>query len=200
MSKATDPVRDRIIEAALRAIDDGGPSALRIVPVAQDAGVSQGMIRYYFHDREGLVEEALAARFRQRFGEHLEVFASATAKCETAQQFRAVIAGLLDAIFVSSRTSLRLERNSDVGVAASRPSLAARIAERRNEVLEILASVVIDAQNRGLMRADIDPLAVAALHLSVIHGYSLWELGDETISPGRFVGAYRDALFALMFD
>lgn len=200
MSNTTDPVRERIVEAALRAIDDGGPSALRIVPVARDAGVSQGMIRYYFRDRDGLVEEALAARFRQRFGEHLDIFARETAKCDTPEQFRRVVSGLLDAIFVPGRAAMRLERNSDIGASVARPGLEARIAERRNEVLEVLVAIVVDAQTRGLMRPDVDARSVAAFHLSVIHGYSLWELGDESIAAGCFVETYRNALFSLIFD
>lgn len=199
MSQTSDAVSDRIIAAALRAIDENGPSSLRVVPVSRDAGVSQGMIRYYFGDRQGLVDAALAARFAQRFGEFLDDFAAATARCSTQDEFRAVISRVLEAVFVPARTTMRLERNSDVGEAVARPSLATKIAEQRDRALHILRDVVRDAQARGLMRTDVDAEAVAAFHLAMVHGYSMFELGERNIDFDIFNETYRRALFCLVF-
>ena len=199
MTQTSDPVSDRIIAAALRAIDENGPSSLRVVPVSRDAGVSQGMIRYYFGDRQGLVDAALAARFAQRFGEFLDDFAAAAARCSTQDEFRVVISRVLEAVFVPARTTMRLERNSDVGEAVARPSLATKIAEQRDKALHTLRDVVGDAQSRGLMRTDVDAEAVAAFHLAMVHGYSMFELGERTIDFSAFNETYRRALFCLIF-
>lgn len=195
-----DAARARILAAALRVIDESGTAALRVVPVSREAGVSQGMIRYYFGDRQGLVDQALAARFAQRFGEFMEMFATATSRCSTPEDFRKVIAQVLDAVFIPERTSMRLERNSDVGEAVARPALAAMIAVERDKTLYQLRDIVIDAQARGLMRKDVDALAVAAFHLSMVHGYSLFELGGRPIEVSAFNSTYLDALYGLIFD
>ncbi len=200
MAKNQDPVRERIVAAALRAIDQSGTASLRVVAVAHEAGVSQGMIRYYFGDRQGLVDEALARRFSDRFGGFMDVFAEAARKCSTPAEFRAVIKGVLNAVFVPERTQMRLERNSDVGEAVARPELAAKITVERDEALEELRAIIADAQARGLMKTDLDPTAVAGLHLAMVHGYSMLELGERAVDATTFNDMYARALFALIFD
>ena len=200
VAKSEDPVRERIVAAALRAIDESGTAALRVVAVAHEAGVSQGMIRYYFGDRQGLVDEALARRFSDRFGAFMGVFAEETRKCTTSDEFRRVIQGVLDAVFIADRTRMRLERNSDVGEAVARPELALKIALERDETLEELRAIVADAQARGLMKRDLDPTAVAGFHLSMVHGYSMFELGVCSVDVKAFNDVYSRALFALIFD
>lgn len=199
-ARNTDLVRERIVASALRAIDASGTAALRVVAVAHDAGVSQGMIRYYFGDRQGLVDEALARRFGDRFGEFMGVFAEAARRCATPDEFRAVIAGVLDAVFVPERTRMRLERNSDVGEAVVRPELAAKIAAQRDLALEELRAIIADAQVRGLMKADLDPTATAAFHFAMVHGYSLFELSKQPVDMANFNEIYKRALFGLIFD
>ncbi|MFM1790295.1 MAG: Bacterial regulatory protein tetR family, partial [Actinomycetota bacterium] len=49
----TSSARQAILDAAVAAIDAGGESSVRITEVARVAGVTQGMISYYFGDREG---------------------------------------------------------------------------------------------------------------------------------------------------
>lgn len=200
MAKSQDPVRERIVASALRAIDESGTAALRVVAVAHEAGVSQGMIRYYFGDRQGLVDEALARRFSDRFGEFMDVFAEASRKCATPDEFRAVISSVLGAVFVPERTKMRLERNSDVGEAVARPELASKIAVERDESLEELRAIIADAQARGLMKKDLDPKAVAGFHLAMVHGYSMLELGERAVDAPSFNDVYARALFALIFD
>lgn len=200
MTMTNDPVRERILASALNVIDEAGTAALRVVAVARAAGVSQGMIRYYFGDRQGLVDEALARRFRDRFGEFMGVFAEEARKCTTRDEFRKVIGGVLDAVFIPARTRLRLERNSDVGEAVARPELATMIAVQRDESLKELREIIVDAQSRGLMRTDLDPTAVAGFHLAMVHGYSMFELGERSVDIDAFNDVYRKALFALIFD
>ena len=198
MARIDDPVRERIVAAALRAIGESGTAGLRVVAVAHEAGVSQGMIRYYFGDRQGLVDEALARRFSARFGEFMGVFAERTKGCSTPAEFRSVIQAVLKEVFVPARSSMRLERNSDLGEAVARPALAAKIASEREKSLGELRDIVADAQARGLMRADLDPAAVAGLHLAMVHGCSLFELGASSVDVDVLRQVYLEALFALI--
>ena len=65
--------RQRIVEAAVAAIDTGGEAAVRISTVARDAGVTQGMISYYFGGREGLIQEAQLIRFSSAVTDDIKV-------------------------------------------------------------------------------------------------------------------------------
>jgi AcrR family transcriptional regulator len=58
MAKARTP-RTAWIEAALRALAEGGPSAVRVEALAKDLGVSKGGFYWHFDDRQALIEETL---------------------------------------------------------------------------------------------------------------------------------------------
>ena len=200
MAQGDDAVKNRILRAAVAAIDAGGTESLRVVSVAEAAGASQGMIRYYFGSRDGLVEEALASRFATRFGEMLDIFEAEVNKCATKEDFRVVTERLISAVYSRDRSRLRLERNHEIGTAADHPTLATRISADRDDVCRRLADVLAGAQQRGLMRADANPMSLATLHLSLVHGLSMWELGEGGIDLDSVKGLFRAVLLSMMFD
>lgn len=192
--------KDRILHAAIRALDTGGEASLRIVDVAKDAGVSQGMIRYYFGDRESLVAQAMATRFLSRYGFMLDVFTERTALCQTPDDFKLLIAQVLDTVFIPERSRLRLERNSDIGNAKDNHSLAEQIAEGRDQLCRDLAAVFESVRVRGLIRPDVDPLSIASFYMAFTHGISLWELGPEFVPREQVANTLKTALFSMLFD
>ena len=200
MVAASELVRNRILDAAVHAIDQGGEASVRVVAVCEAAGVTQGMVRYYFGDRDGLVSEAKGVRFGQRFGEFLDEFESAVASCRTSAQLRAVIDAVFARVFINERRALRLERNVDVGGAVGHAALAERIAASRDQGCLHLARIFASARDRGLIRDNVDPVAVSAMYYAFVHGFSLWELGEETIDRAAIVAVFKAALFASIFD
>lgn len=58
MAKVRTP-RDAWIEAALRALGEGGPDAVRVEALAAGLGVSKGGFYWHFKDRQALLEEML---------------------------------------------------------------------------------------------------------------------------------------------
>jgi AcrR family transcriptional regulator len=51
--------REAWIDAALRALADGGPDAVRVEPLATALGVTKGGFYWHFKDRRALLEEML---------------------------------------------------------------------------------------------------------------------------------------------
>ena len=52
--------REALLEAALRLVAKGGLRALKYRTLAEEAGVTHGLIRHYFGTREALIREAIA--------------------------------------------------------------------------------------------------------------------------------------------
>jgi AcrR family transcriptional regulator len=61
MAAPTRTPRTSWIEAALRALANGGPDAVRIETLARALGVTKGGFYWHFHDRPALLEEILDA-------------------------------------------------------------------------------------------------------------------------------------------
>jgi AcrR family transcriptional regulator len=192
--------REKILQSAIDAIDSHGEGALRIVDVARNAGVSQGMIRYYFGDRDTLVASAMAARFGQRYGFMLNEFAHLASRCNSSKEFRLAIEQAMSMVFVSERSRVRLERNSDIGKAKDHPKFAEQIADERNALCRNLAEVFESVKQRGLIKESVNSLQIAGLYLSFAHGISLWELGPEFLSQQELVATFQEMLFAVLFE
>gem|GEM_PF-3030995 len=86
-----------------------------------------------------------------------------------------------------------------MGKAVPRPALVAKITAEREKSLGELRDIEGDAQTRAVMRADLEPTAVAGLHLAMVHGCSMFELGTSSIGVEVLRQIYTDALFALIF-
>lgn len=200
MSSPNDAVRSRILDAAVRAIDAGGEAPLRVVAVCEEAGVTQGMVRYYFGGRDGLLAEAKAVRFGHRFGEFLDDLEVAVERCSTSGELRAVIDEVVSRVFSVERSPMRLERNIDVGGTLGHPLLAAQIAASRDAGCRQLAGILGVAQERGLISRDVDLVVFSAVYYSFVHGYSLWELGEETVDRAAIVAMFKNVLVAMLFD
>jgi AcrR family transcriptional regulator len=192
--------KERILQSAIDAINSRGEDSLRIVDVAHDAGVSQGMIRYYFGDRETLVFAAMTARFRQRYVFMFNEFADMASRCNSSSEFQAAMVKAMSSIFVSERRQVRLERNSDIGRAKDHPEFAEQIAEERNALCRDLAAVFESAKERGLIKESANSLHAAGLYMSFSHGISLWELGPEFLSRQELLAIFQESLFAVLFD
>ncbi|CAB4640839.1 unannotated protein [freshwater metagenome] len=200
VSKDDGLTREKILQSAIDAIDSHGEGALRIVDVARNAGVSQGMIRYYFGDRDTLVASAMAARFGQRYGFKLDEFAHLASRCNSSMEFRLAIEQTLSVVFVPERSRVRLERNSDIGNAKDHSEFAEQIADERNALCRNLAEVFESVQQRGLIKESVNCLHIAGLYLSFAHGISLWELGPEFLSRQELVTTFQEMLFAVLFE
>lgn len=192
--------REKILQSAIDAIDSHGEGALRIIDVARNAGVSQGMIRYYFGDRDTLVASAMAARFGQRYGFMLDEFAHWASRCNSAEDFRLVIEQAMSVVFVPERSRVRLERNSDIGNAKDHLEFADQIADERNALCHNLSAVFESVKQRGLIKESVNSLYIAGLYLSFAHGISLWELGSEFLPRQELVATFQEMLFAVLFE
>jgi AcrR family transcriptional regulator len=64
--------REALLDAAVRLIARKGLRGLTIRGVAEEAGVTHGLVRYYFKSRSGLIHEAMVRAGAMAVGETLE--------------------------------------------------------------------------------------------------------------------------------
>lgn len=158
--------RHRIVEAAVAAIDQGGEAAVRISTVASDAGVTQGMISYYFGGREGLIHEAQLVRFSSVVNDDIKILEKKAREATDVEDFRKFITSVTREIVSINRASARATRLMAIGAALPRPDLLEIIADTQSTLVDELEKVVLIGQARDLVRKDRDPRALAVFILS----------------------------------
>jgi len=174
MQRAAEPAvrREQISDAVLRLVGRDGLSAVTFAMVAQEAGVSVGMIQHYFADKRALLRLA-HSRVTSRFDDWLE---RAAEDLSVAERLRA---GLLQMLPLDERRAREMRvRVAFSAEAAFDPELAAFQAERQHVQRQRVARAIRVAQLCGESPANLDPDALALSLGALIGGLGLQMLID----------------------
>jgi AcrR family transcriptional regulator len=158
----------RIIDAMRRSVARRGTAASTFDHVSREAGVSRGLLHYYFGTKEQLLAEAV----RRDCDLRLELLERQLAKAKTADDFIALMAQNLqetvreDPDFVTLVFELFTlsRRNADI---------AAEYAGLMRSTREHVAGMLAAAQREGVLRLHAEPEAVAEVLFSLGDGLAL---------------------------
>jgi AcrR family transcriptional regulator len=185
----------RIIDAMRRSVARRGTAASTFDHVSREAGVSRGLLHYYFGTKEQLLAEAVRRDCELRL-ERLEQQLS-TAK--TADDFIDLMAQNLqetvrdDPDFVTLVFELFTlsRRNADIAV-----EYAGLMRSTREHVAGMLAA----AQREGVLRLHAEPEAVAEVLFSLADGLALRLLSEPTRDFTATIHAGISCARALLTD
>jgi AcrR family transcriptional regulator len=175
----------RIVEAMRHSVARRGAAGSTFDHVSREAGVSRGLLHYYFGTKEQLLVEAARRDCELR----IEALERRLAGAQTADDFVALLAENLqetireDPDFVTLLFELFTlsRRNADIAVEYVR--LISLTRER-------LASMLAAAQEDGVLRLHAEPEAVADILFSIGDGFALRMISEpdrdftETIRAG----------------
>jgi AcrR family transcriptional regulator len=177
---STDPARrlegdkaQRIIAAMRASVGQRGASGSTFDHVAREAGVSRGLLHYYFGSKERLLVEVVRhdCDVRNRnMDERL-------AKAQTVDE-------ILDALVVGLEEFLEDDAGGQAVIyemlSASRHSeeIRAELAELYRQSRERLAGWLRTKEREGVIRLQADPEAVASILFSLGDGFGIQVLAD----------------------
>jgi AcrR family transcriptional regulator len=158
----------RIVEAMRHSVARRGAAGSTFDHVSREAGVSRGLLHYYFGTKEQLLVEAARRDCELR----IEVLEKRLAGAQTADDFVALLALNLQETISEDPDFVTLvfemftlsRRNADIAVEYA--SLLRRTRER-------LAEMLAAAQREGVLRLHAEPDAVADILFSLGDGFAL---------------------------
>lgn len=175
--------RDRLLRAAVAAIDTEGIRGMRVRDVAAEAGVTVPSVYHFFGSKDGLVDAALAQRYLRGLLELTQKFAELSLACTTAEQYWAVVDRVVLAVFQPDRIPVRSVRADVLGSAQSRPHLREALSLAQRESHDLLSATLCEMQRRGWVREDLDPDAFAVWYTGMVNGRVVLEI-DPTQCDG----------------
>lgn len=178
----------RIVQAAFEIVAQRGVDQLTLAEAGEKAGYSRALPAHYFANREALlaaVAEHAVKNYRKRLSER-NIPGNGG-----AQSLLAAIAFYLDD---SRGWPKKLHAFYEVMNATQRwPAIAEVVARLNREWIERIAAQIRTAQQRGDIRADIDPVAEAIAISGAMRGImSQWLIAPDAID----LDAVRDAYVA----
>ena len=163
----------RIVEAMRRSVARRGTAGSTFEHVSREAGVSRGLLHYYFGTKEQLLVEAVRRDCEVR----LEMLERQLSRAQSAEDFIDLMAENLqetvreDTDFVTLVFELFTlsRRNSDI---------ASEYAELMRRTREQVAGMLAVGQREGILRLHAEPEAVAETLFSLADGFALRMLAE----------------------
>ncbi len=185
----------RIVEAMRRSVAQHGTAGSTFERVSREAGVSRGLLHYYFGTKEQLLVEAVRHDCQLR----LERLESQLVGAQTADDFIALMAQQLqdmlreDPDFVTLLFELFAlsRRNADIGV---------EYANLMRGMREQVAGMLTVAQEEGVVRLHAEPEAVAEILFSLGDGLAIRMLAEPDRDFGATVRAGIASVRTLLAD
>ena len=173
----------RIVEAMRRSVARRGTAGSTFDRVSREAGVSRGLLHYYFGTKEQLLFEAVRRDCELR----MEILERRLASAKTAEDFIDLMAQNLqetlrkDPDFVTLVFELFTLSRRNVDIAAEYAGLMRRMREQ-------VAGMLTVAQRERVLRLNAEPEVVAEILFSLGDGLALRMLSE----PDRdFTGTVR---------
>jgi len=173
--------RERILKAAIKVFARKGFYAARVSEIAKAAGVADGTIYLYFRNKD----DVLISVFESRITRLVEVMREiAQADRPFDERFRALVElqlGLLEG-------RRELAEVVTVNLRQSSKLLKQYAAPFFTQYLEVIAGLVVEGQQRGVVRTDVNPRVVARSLWGALDGVALtWAIGGG--EPGQLARA-----------
>jgi AcrR family transcriptional regulator len=185
----------RIVEAMRRSVARRGTAGSTFDHVSREAGVSRGLLHYYFGTKEQLLVEAVRRDCELR----MELLEHRLAKAQTADDFIDLMAQNLretvdeDPEFVTLVFELFMLSRRNKDIAEEYGGLMRRM---RGQVAAMLAA----AHGEGILRLHAEPEAVADVLFSLADGLALRMLAEPDRDFTATVQAGIVAVRALLTD
>jgi AcrR family transcriptional regulator len=185
----------RIVDAMRRSVARRGTAGSTFDHVSREAGVSRGLLHYYFGTKEQLLAEAVRRDCELR----LEVLERQLSKARSADDFIDLMAQNLQDTVREDPDFLTLvfelftlsRRNADI--AAEYAALTRRMREQ-------VAGLLAAAQREGVIKLHADAEAVAEILLVLADGFALRMLTEPERDFAPTIKAAITSVRALLSD
>jgi AcrR family transcriptional regulator len=185
----------RIVEAMRRSVARRGSAGSTFDHVSREAGVSRGLLHYYFGTKEQLLAEAVRRECEVRLDRLQEQLSTA----QTADDFIELMVESLQATVREDPDFITLafelftlsRRNDDIAI-----EYAELMRRTREQVSEMLAA----AEREGVVQLHAEPAAVAEILFSLADGFSLRMLSEPERDFSASLAAGKVCARALLSD
>jgi AcrR family transcriptional regulator len=162
-----------IVDAMRSSIGSRGAAGSTFDHVAHEAGVSRGLLHYYFGSKERLLVEVVRRDTEIR----LQALDAALATVRTADDFIEIMVRSLEDVvrYDPGYFTLVFELFT---LGRRNPEIATEMAELMRRSRDLVAERLAAKQAEGVLDLAESPDAVATILMSMADGFALWKLGE----------------------
>jgi AcrR family transcriptional regulator len=190
-----EPTVQALVDATIDMLEERGEAGLRIDELLEVTGVSRGSLYHHFGGREGLIDAAMVVQFGRLVSTDLDRLGSALLAAATPQEMLENLGAVTVEIQQPDRAIGRLRRAAIIGTSATRPRLAAALADEQQRLTDRFEELVTELQRRGWVRDDLDPRAIAVFVQAFTIGQMLTEIDNKPVPTDRWLEVVSTVIF-----
>lgn len=199
-SAETKPAQDltgekatRIVSAMRTCVAKYGAAGATFDHVSKEAGVSRGLLHYYFGSKERLLIEVI----RRETDRLVEAIQAATSIAGSAEELVNLLLAQLQ-IILENEPELYLLAFELIGEARRHPEIGAEVAEYNRKTRGQFAEIIEQMTEKGAITPRHAPLATASALLAMANGLALEIFQDSTGEHAACIAADIDAALYLL--
>ena len=163
----------RIIEAMRASVGKRGVAGSTFDHVAREAGVSRGLLHYYFGYKERLLVEVVRHDCEAR----IEAMDERIARAESVDEIiAALVVGLEE--FIEGEPGSQAVTYEMLSASRRSEEIRAELAELYRRWREHLADALRQKQREGVVRLQADPESVASMLFALGDGFGIQVISD----------------------
>ena len=190
------PTREKLIDTAVRMLDDRDVDQLNVNEVLETSGISKGSMYHHFEDFDDLINTALVRRFSRGVDEDLVQLTEILTTTRTANQFFAAIDHLNEQVQTPKRADARAERAMMLARAHQHDDLRIALGVEQQRLTTAFADLFCEAQNKGWFSAQVDPVAFATF----IQAFTLGQIINDVVPETMDYGAWRKLIHTVLIS
>ncbi len=163
----------RIVKAMRASVGARGAAGSTFDVVAREAGVSRGLLHYYFGSKERLLVEVV----RRDCDERIAALEHALARAGSVEEIVQALVASLEA-FVQGEPGAQAVLYEMVSASRHSEEIRMELAELYRRWRALLAGVLRDKERAGVVKLDADPDSVASVLFALGDGLGL-QLGSD---------------------
>ena len=162
--------RERILDAAAHVLSRKGYAGTRLSDVADQAEIQAPAIYYYFPSRDDLIEEVMWSGIAHMREHMTRVLAALPPHADPLDRIDAAVeAHLRYCLEISDYTTASIRNAGQVP-----ENIAIRYAAEASQYGDMWRKLLQDADNAGLLRPDLDPMAARMMVLGALNWAAEW--------------------------
>jgi AcrR family transcriptional regulator len=190
-----EPTVQALVDATIDMLEERGEAGLRIDELLEVTGVSRGSLYHHFGGREGLIDAAMVVQFGRLVSTDLDRLDSALLAAATPEEMLENLRAVTTEVQQPERAIGRLRRAAIIGTSATRPRLAAALADEQQRLTDRFEELVTELQRRGWVRDDLDPRAIAVFVQAFTIGQMLTEIDNKPVPTDRWLEVVSTVIF-----
>jgi AcrR family transcriptional regulator len=173
--KALHPTKTKLIDTAIQFLKQMPIEEVSVEIILKESNISKGSMYHHFEDLGELLDTAIIEQFAKWVDESIKVLSEVLTAATSRQEMYDGLVQVTDITQAASLHPVRLQRVQAIAKAHGNPKMSHLLQVEQDRLTEAISDIIIDSQDKSLLKKDVDPKALAVF----IQAYTLGKIIDD---------------------